>query len=117
MKEIINLIITIRCKLFVKEIFTKNPIHFSINKHNTKIENFVFLLLSLSLYIVLTIVDCNAQNSESTFCNPLNLNYRFMTDLPSRREAADPVILLFKDQYYLFASKSGGYWFSNDLLK
>jgi xylan 1,4-beta-xylosidase len=51
-----------------------------------------------------------------TFANPINIDYRFMLDSPSRREAADPVILLFKDEYYLFASKSGGYWHSTDML-
>src|SRR6476646_7020658 len=51
-----------------------------------------------------------------TFANPINIEYRFMTDLPSRREAADPVIVLFGDDYYLFASKSGGYWRSTDLV-
>jgi xylan 1,4-beta-xylosidase len=34
---------------------------------------------------------------------------------PSRREAADPTAIWFKDRYYLFASKSGGYWHSKDL--
>ena len=51
-----------------------------------------------------------------TICNPLNLNYRFCLDAPSRREAADPVIVTFKDEYYLFASKSGGYWHSTNLV-
>jgi hypothetical protein len=51
-----------------------------------------------------------------TFANPINIEYRFMTDAPSRREAADPVILLFDDDYYLFASKSGGYWHSSDMV-
>src|SRR4051812_23212822 len=32
---------------------------------------------------------------NSTFCNPLDLDYRFMLDGPSRREAADPVITLY----------------------
>jgi len=59
---------------------------------------------------------CFSQAVSKTFCNPLNLNYRFMTDTPSRREAADPVILLWKEKYFLFASKSGGYWYSDDLL-
>jgi hypothetical protein len=40
-----------------------------------------------------------------------------MTDLPSRREAADPAIVLFGDDYYLFASKSGGYWRSADMVE
>src|SRR6266545_5626116 len=50
-----------------------------------------------------------------TFANPINIEYRFMTDSPSRREAADPVILLFGDDYYLFASESGGYWRSPEI--
>ncbi|MBN1694139.1 family 43 glycosylhydrolase [candidate division WOR-3 bacterium] len=53
--------------------------------------------------------------SQQTFCNPLNLNYRFMSDAVDAREAADPVIILFKDDYYLFASRSGGYWTSENL--
>ncbi len=56
-----------------------------------------------------------AQAKPQTFCNPLNLDYRFALDSPSRREAADPVIVLYKDEYYLFASKSGGYWHSPDM--
>jgi xylan 1,4-beta-xylosidase len=53
--------------------------------------------------------------AQQTFCNPLNLDYRFMSDAVDAREAADPVIILFKDDYYLFASRSGGYWTSTDL--
>jgi xylan 1,4-beta-xylosidase len=53
--------------------------------------------------------------SAQTFCNPLNLSYRFSTDAVDAREAADPVMVLFKDDYYLFASRSGGYWYSNDM--
>ncbi|WP_281631598.1 family 43 glycosylhydrolase [Flavobacterium luteolum] len=49
-------------------------------------------------------------------CNPINLNYRFQLRDVSRREAADPTIALFKGRYYLFASKSGGYWISDDLV-
>ncbi len=57
-----------------------------------------------------------AAKSQQTFCNPLNISYRFTLDKPSRRAAADPVIVLFKDNYYLFATASGGYWHSKDLL-
>lgn len=55
--------------------------------------------------------------SGQTFCNPLNISYRFQLTKPSRRTAADPVIVLYKDNYYLFATASGGYWYSKDLLK
>ncbi|MBS0000196.1 MAG: family 43 glycosylhydrolase [Cyclobacteriaceae bacterium] len=54
--------------------------------------------------------------SFETICNPLNLSYRFQPDEPSRREAADPSVIRFKDRYFLFASKSGGYWHSGDLI-
>jgi hypothetical protein len=52
-----------------------------------------------------------------TFCNPLNLPYRFRLEKPSRREAADPTMVVFNTTYFLFASKSGGYWHSSNLLE
>ena len=60
----------------------------------------------------------SAQSNEAqtTICNPLNLSYRFQLEKPSRREAADPTMIVFKGRYYLFASKSGCYWSSNDLI-
>ncbi|MFB9057817.1 family 43 glycosylhydrolase [Mariniflexile ostreae] len=55
---------------------------------------------------------------QTTVCNPIEISYRFAVDGgPSRREAADPTVVLYKDEYYLFASKSGGYWNSSDLIE
>ncbi len=54
--------------------------------------------------------------AQSTICNPVNLSYRFCLDTPSRREAADPTMVMFRGEYYLFASKSGGYFHSPDLI-
>ena len=53
-----------------------------------------------------------------TVCNPMNLSYRFRpeTNEASRREAADPTVIQFRGRYFLFASKSGGYWHSDDLI-
>ena len=70
----------------------------------------VFIMLGLQSGFSQT-----SRNQNLTICNPLNLNYRFCLDAPSRREAADPVIVNFKNEYYLFASKSGGYWHSTNL--
>lgn len=55
----------------------------------------------------------------STFCNPLNLEYKIQPDHETAwyREAADPVAVFFHGNYYLFASKSGGYWMSPDFRK
>ena len=57
--------------------------------------------------------DAFAQN-ERIIANPLDLNYRFRSGY---REAADPECHYFKGKYYLFASVSGGYWSSPDLVK
>ena len=53
-----------------------------------------------------------------TFTNPINIEYRFETagTGASHREAADPAAILFQNTVYLFASKSGCYWYSNDLV-
>ena len=58
------------------------------------------------------------QRKKQIVANPLNLNYRFQPqdNDPVRREAADPVCIYFKNAYYLFASKSGGYWRSEDMV-
>ena len=79
---------------------------------NILFRNIILLLL------VLCILPSNAQrtNKQTTICNPLNLNYRFQLENPSRREAADPVVVYFKGKYFLFASKSGGYWTSDNLI-
>jgi len=75
--------------------------------------------LSLIPILLLLALGASAPGQEAaaprTFCNPLNLEYRFQLDTPSRREAADPLIVLYKNDYYLFASVSGGYWYSSNL--
>ncbi len=55
--------------------------------------------------------------NPKTYCNPLNISYRFSIPNPGCREAADPVLQVYKGKYYLFASKSGGYWYSTDMAK
>lgn len=55
--------------------------------------------------------------NDRIVANPIDLNYRFQPNDESRREAADPVLEYFKGYYYMFASKSGGYWRSEDLAK
>ena len=75
-----------------------------------------FVILSLTSLLGQTRTLNTSCANQTTICNPLNISYRFCLDKPSRREAADPVIVLFKGEYYLFASKSGGYWTSIDLI-
>src|SRR6187431_1548304 len=73
--------------------------------------------LFLFVVCVLVFITGFSQNKkQTTICNPMNLSYRFMPDTPSRREAADPTMVVYKGEYYLFASKSGGYFHSTDLI-
>ena len=75
------------------------------------------LLMSLFVFLQLLVFGQSGINNQYTICNPVNLSYRYCLDTPSRREAADPTMVLYKDEYYLFASKSGGYFHSVDLKK
>jgi len=58
-----------------------------------------------------------------TMINPIPLSYRFSIQEwldafgdPPHREAADPSCVRFKGEYWLFASKCGGYYRSPDLV-
>ncbi|MEJ2054384.1 MAG: family 43 glycosylhydrolase [Calditrichaceae bacterium] len=81
-----------------------------------------FVLVINLIFISVLVYTCKQSTNiadktvQKTICNPVNLNYRFCLDKPSRREAADPTMINFKNEYYLFASKSGGYWHSDDLI-
>lgn len=56
-----------------------------------------------------------------TYCNPINIDYGF-TPIPNfseqgrHRATADPVIVVFKNNYYLFSTNQWGYWVSPDMV-
>ena len=57
-----------------------------------------------------------------TYCKPLNLDYGYspipnFSEQGRHRATADPVITLFKGNYYLFSTNQWGYWWSSDLLQ
>ena len=67
--------------------------------------------------LLIAVLPAAARSSEPpvTFCNPLNLDYGWAGK--QHRHSADPVIVLFKDRYYLFATDDvPGYRVSDDLL-
>ena len=76
---------------------------------------FIHLFLATAL-LFFCFQNIGAQN-QRIVANPMDLNYRFQFEKPGYREAADPVCEYFKGKYYLFASVSGGYWSSPDLVK
>lgn len=56
----------------------------------------------------------------NTYCNPLNIDYTYMVydsyKNLSYRSGADPAVVRFKGEYYMFVTRSMGYWHSKDLL-
>ncbi len=84
-------------------------------KNNSLINQF---MKKTWIYFLIIFASCSgeATEKEKTYCNPLELNYRFQySDSISYREAADPSMVRYKDKYLLFVSHSGGYWYSDDL--
>ncbi|PCJ93349.1 MAG: xylosidase [Flavobacteriaceae bacterium] len=59
---------------------------------------------------------------QKTFCNPINIDYGY-TPIPNfasqgkHRATADPVIVTFKEKYFLFSTNQWGYWWSDDMLQ
>jgi hypothetical protein len=58
---------------------------------------------------------------QTTYCNPVNIDYGY-TPIPNfatggrHRATADPVIVNYKGEYYLFSTNQWGYWHSPDMV-
>ncbi|MBF0546394.1 MAG: family 43 glycosylhydrolase [Candidatus Riflebacteria bacterium] len=78
-------------------------------------------LQCLIVLVLLNLAIVAQAGQQKTFCNPLNLDYGY-TPIPEfaaqgkHRATADPVIALFKGNYYLFSTNQWGYWWSEDML-
>lgn len=55
-----------------------------------------------------------------TYCNPIDIDYSYMSHYRSKnavsyRSGADPAIVNFKGRFYMFVTRSHGYWASDDM--
>lgn len=76
--------------------------------------------------VVLFIGSCSNPKEHSTYdqhqsyINPLDIDYTYMVYNSSRnisyRSGADPAVIEFKGEYYMFVTRSFGYWHSTDLV-
>ncbi len=62
-----------------------------------------------------------AAAQQKTYCNPMDLDYGYtpipdFTQWGKHRATADPVIVNYKGDYYLFSTNQWGYWWSSDLF-
>lgn len=75
----------------------------------------IFLLAVVFVFVF------QASAQQRTYCNPINIDYGY-TPIPNfsewgrHRATADPVIVTYKDDYYLFSTNQWGYWYSSDML-
>ncbi len=58
---------------------------------------------------------------QTTYCNPINVDYGYtpfpsFTEWGKHRATADPVIVNYKGDLYLFSTNQWGYWYSSDML-
>lgn len=76
---------------------------------------------TLGLFLLFTFDSLLSSGQQKTYCNPLNIDYGY-TPIPNfsewgrHRATADPVIVLYKGDYYLFSTNQWGYWWSPDML-
>lgn len=64
-------------------------------------------------------IKTGVKNSFTTYCNPIDIDYSYMSHYAYRnvsyRSGADPAVVRYKDGYFMFVTRSHGYWFSKDL--
>lgn len=76
---------------------------------------------SIFFLMIMGITDfCFSQNEKSTYCNPIDIDYSYMSHYRalrdvSYRSGADPAVINFKGKYYMFVTRSHGYWVSDDM--
>ena len=62
----------------------------------------------------------HSKNDFTTYCNPIDIDYSYMSHYRaennvSYRSGADPAIVNFKGRFYMFVTRSHGYWASDDM--
>lgn len=78
------------------------------------------VLLLAGFYLFLPNPVSSQEYIPPTYCNPLDIDYTYMVYNSSRnisyRSGADPAVVEFRGEYYMFVTRSFGYWHSTDLL-
>ncbi|MCK7590673.1 family 43 glycosylhydrolase [Subsaxibacter sp. CAU 1640] len=93
------------------------------------IQRFLFLTLFIFCF------SCNSEKEKGdvsseeksaqdknykTYCNPIDIDYSYMSHYRAKnkvsyRSGADPAVVNFKGKYYMFVTRSHGYWVSDDM--
>ena len=60
------------------------------------------------------------KKAYKTYCNPIDIDYSYMSHYRAKnnvsyRSGADPAVVNFKGRYFMFVTRSHGYWMSEDM--
>ena len=73
------------------------------------------------LFLMVPALSFAQGEQQRTYCNPVNIDYGY-TPIPNfatggkHRATADPVIVHYQGDYYLFSTNQWGYWHSADMV-
>jgi xylan 1,4-beta-xylosidase len=81
------------------------------------------MILKRTMIFCMMLMLCSVSFAQQkTYCNPINIDYGY-TPIPNfsewgrHRATADPVIVNYKGDYFLFSTNQWGYWWSSDMQK
>lgn len=77
--------------------------------------------INFGLCIIFSMLFQTLSSQQKTYCNPINIDYGYtpfdvFSAQGKHRATADPVIVNFKDDLFLFSTNQEGYWHSDDML-
>jgi xylan 1,4-beta-xylosidase len=104
----------------IKIVFNKIITAFNRSSYNTELMK-QKARQALFIFLMFVCISAHAQTQQLTYCNPINIDYGY-TPIPNfsewgrHRATADPVIVNYKGDYYLFSTNQWGYWWSSDML-
>src|SRR5690625_194990 len=94
----------------------------SCHAHNRAMSGWHGLIHIALLLVSLLFISCSEPAGEHkfrTYANPINIDYTYSNvhthQRLSYRSGADPAVVPFRDKYYMFVTRSQGYWVSEDL--
>lgn len=88
--------------------------------HVNRVDSLRLSSYLLALVSIAWALNCSAAEPPKSYCNPLNLDYGFSPYANSgansrHRATADPAIIVYHGEYFLFSTNQVGYWHSHDL--
>ncbi len=86
---------------------------------NKTFKKYYFLVLPVFSFLLFFSGILSPGHKPSTYCNPINIDYTYSIVNTSKglsyRSGADPAVVKFRGEYYMFVTRSFGYWHSADL--